>query len=941
MKSSAETDSSREPDLNALLDTALDLAPEERAEFVRRACSDPVSQARLLKLLAAATSTNGFLDRPALRTAEPVESHGSLAAAGRVIGPYVLSKRLGSGGMGEVWLAERTRGDFEQRVALKLMLPAPGAALERFKAERQILAQLEHPGIARLYDGGITEEGWQWMAMEYVDGEDLLSWCEHHQASLEQRLDLFVQTCDAVAYAHAHLVVHRDLKPNNIFVTEFGRVKLLDFGIAKLIAREPSVDATQTAVLSPAYAAPEQLDGGAITTATDVFALAVTLYQLLTGKLPWPIERAPLGAALMRVVGGIPPAAPSKVSSAPFAARLRGDLDAIVAKGLRSDAGSRYPDARAFAEDLRRHLQGDPVLARAGARAYVVRKFMRRHWVPVTAIASVLFALIAGFAGVAWQAQRAEREAARATAAKQFLIDIFKASDPRIARDKPRGEITARELLDASVGRIDREFAGDPETQIELLGVATEIFRELGEETRHESLQRRYLAKARQHYGDRHPIVIAAYLDEAIQKKDRLDSAAALQQLDEIDVLLREAGLDRSELRAQWWLTRGQALFHDSSLVEEQRLSFRKALELFEALAPTHPARVTALADLGTSYSNRMELAPARRYLEEAIALSQTVDDRNDAELATINGNLGLVAQYMGDFDAADQAYGRAAEIMRRTYGESNHRNWVPASMRARTAHVGGNRERAWTLFAKLLDEIPPDSTHHDAVEAREWYAAALAAEGRAVEAIPLLEAAERFYQTALMYDFELPRVRATLGDAYDRAGRKEEAARALKAALDQRAANDAPSYQPLLAIRERWGRFLLEQGDIDGAQAQFDEVLRQAQGRKLSHVVLAHAGLARVALARNDLQAAAVASSRAVEMWEQVVGFRDVRMGPIIWLAHSEVLLRSGDAASARQWAQKALEARSRYDHPASDSIEQARRAVQRAGGQANRTGV
>ncbi len=936
MKSLAGIDVSREADLHALLDEALELAPEERESFVRRSCSDPAQQARLSKLIEAATRADGFLDRPALRTAEAPEAQGSLAAVGRSIGPYSLVKRLGMGGMGEVWLAERTGGDFEQRVALKLMLPAPGTAFERFKAERQILAQLEHPGIARLYDGGVTQEGWPWMAMEYVDGEDLLSWCDRRGANLEQRLDLFLQICDAVAYAHAHLVVHRDLKPTNTFVTAAGRVKLLDFGIAKLLAREPSADATQTAVLSPAYAAPEQLDGGVITTATDVFALAVTLYQLLTGRLPWPIERAPLGAALMRVVGGMPPVPPSKASNASFAAQLRGDLDAIVAKALRSDADARYTDARALAEDLRRHLRGEPVLARAGARAYVARRFLRRHWIPVAATASVIVALTAGLAGVAWHAERAEREAARATAAKEFLIDIFKASDPRIARDKLRGEITARELLDASVARIEREFADDPETQIELFGVAAEIFRELGEATRYESLQRRYLAKATQHYGHRHPIVIAALLDEAILKKDQLDSAAALKQLESIDLLIREAGLERSELRAQWWLMRAQALFDDSSRVEEQRTAFQQALNLFAEIAPTHPGRVTALADLGTSYSNRMDLEPARRYLEEAVALSASVQDRNDAELATINGNLGLIAQYMGDFEAADQAYARAAEIMRRTYGETNHRNWVPGAMRARTAHLGGNRARASELFAKLFAEIPADSMHHDAIEAREWYASCLAAEGRALEAISSLEAAERFYQTARMYDYQLPRVRATLGDAYDRAGRTADAERALQAALEQRVARDPASSQPVLAIRERWGRFLLERGDIAGAQAQFDEVLHQAQGRTLSHVALAHAGLARVALARYDIQAAAIASARALELWDDVKGFRDVRMGPAIWLVHSEVLLRSGEPVAAQEWANKALAARQAYDAPESASIAEARAAVMRVGGRA-----
>jgi serine/threonine-protein kinase len=232
-------------------------------------------------------------------------------------------------------------------------------------------------------------------------------------------------------------------------------------------------------------------------------------------------------------------------------------------------------------------------------------------------------------------------------------------------------------------------------------------------------------------------------------------------------------------------------------------------------------------------------------------------------------------------------------------------------------------------LFLELLKQIPVDSTHHDAAEAREWYAGCLAAEGRAEEAVPLLEAAERLYQSTYLYDFELPRVRATLGDAYDRLGRTEDARRMLKAALDQRVATNPADYQPVLAIRERWGRFLLSQGDIEGAEAQFREVLKQAHDRKLAHVALAYGGLARVQLARGQVSEAVEASRRAIDGFAHVTGFRDVRMGPQLWLVQSEVLQRSGDLAGARAWAQRALEARRRYDHPAAPSIREAETAV------------
>jgi len=304
--------------------------------------------------------------------------------------------------MGGVYLAERIAGDFRQRVALKLVRDGVDASPERFNAERQILAGLEHPGIARLIDGGVSADGRPYMAMEYVEGQDLLSHCRVRGAPLEERLALFLQICEAVSYAHAHLVVHRDLKPANVFVTAEGRVKLLDFGIAKLLQPNVIGDATFTAHLSPAYAAPEQLAGGAITTATDVYSLGVTLYQLLCDQLPWKVAGMPFVVAIERLMGDKfpPPSAVAGAGGAVPARQLRGDLDAIVIKALRKEPKARYPDARALAEDLGRSLRHEPVRAREGARIYVLRRFLRRNWLPLLAAATVFAVLCLGIAAV-------------------------------------------------------------------------------------------------------------------------------------------------------------------------------------------------------------------------------------------------------------------------------------------------------------------------------------------------------------------------------------------------------------------------------------------------------------------------------------------------------------------------------------------------------------
>jgi serine/threonine-protein kinase len=933
--------------LSELFEAALALPVEQRSAFLERDCADdPRLRAEVEDLLRANDASGTFLEEPPA-TGAAGSAGGEMLAAGTLLGQWRVLRLIGRGGMGEVYEAERAAGDYEQRVAIKVTRRESAAQLERFSAERQLLARLDHPGIARLLDGGVAQDGRPFFVMEYIDGRPITEHCDVVNAGLAERVALFLQVCDAVAYAHRHLIVHRDIKPANVLVDGDGRARLLDFGIAKpldLPLGSGGAPGATTALLTPDYAAPEQLAGEPVTTATDVHALGVMLFELLTGRRPWAIEGQPLGRALHTLLERAAPRASERAvetSERPIGARaLAGDLDAIVAKCLRREPVHRFATVEGLKLDLERSRRGETVSARGDARLYVFGRFVRRNRWAVAAVAAIFVVLVSGVAATTWQAQRAEREtiraereAARATVTRDFLVDVFKASDPRIARDRPRGQITARELLDLSVDRIDQEFATDRPTQIELLGAATEIYRELGENERYEELQRLHLTLAREEYGEHHPIVLAAMLEEASHAKDQFDFARALQLLDPLDPLIRGANLDRTVLRARWWLVRGQAMFDDSTKREEQRAAFRAAADLFEQVAPTDPGRVTALADLGTSYQNALEFGPARRYLEQSIAVSATVTGRNDAELATINGNLGQLAYQLGDFATAEQAYARAEEISRRTYGEGHRTHWIPAANRARAAHLGGNRDRAEALFVALMKSIPADEQHHDAFEAREWYAGCLAAEGRAAEALPLLEAAERFYQSERSYDFELPRVRLVLGDAYDRVGRTAEARAMLAASLEQRSADFTPEAQPLFAVRERWGRFLLSQGDVQGAAAEFDEIIARAGGRTLSHIALAYGGAARVALAREDVAAALAASRTALDLWDNVTGFRDVRMGPYLWLIHSEVLLRSGDAAGARSWATRALDARRRFDHPSSPSIVEAEAAVRAAG--------
>lgn len=921
--------------LDAWLDAALALPRDRRDAYLKEVAAGREDlRQRLARLLEDAESTGGFLDRSPLATTPPgvlPRPDETRSLTGQVIGPYRLARRIGAGGMGEVWLAERDDGHFEQQVALKLMLPGATSSEERFRNERQILAALDHPGIARLYDGGIAVDGRPWMAVEYIAGDDLITYCDAGRADLAQRLQLFLQMCDAVSYAHSRLVVHRDLKPGNVLVTSEGQVKLLDFGIAKLLAGGTTADATRTTQLSLAYAAPEQLRGELVTTATDVFALGITLYQLLTGRLPWEGHPSGLGHALPRLLGETP-LPPSRATDGRVAARaLRGDLDAILAKALRADPGDRYPDAREFASDIRRLLQHEPVRARAGAGAYVARRFLRRHWLPVSAACAAVLALAIGLGGFAWQAQRAEREAQRAQATRDFLLRVFEASDPRIAQDRPRGQITARELLDANVSRIDTEFSSDPDTRLELLGVAADIYRELGEDERYAHLHQRHYELARRTYGEASAIALNDRLDDVDRQILRHADADALQLLGELDGLIRDSGLERSATRARWWLLHGQAQIADSNRATEAQADLRRSAELYADVAPLDPARVTALADIGTTYVNQLDFANGRRATEAAIAASRALPRRNDSELATLYGNLGLLEMQAGNLGAAERAYAASSAVIRSTYGEAHPDNWARAALSARAAHLGGDRVRALSTFRDVLRWIG-DRHEYTAEYAREIYGGCLAAEGRAADALPFLEEAEQSYRrggVSVAYDFDLPRIHLLLGDVYAQLGRVDAARSALDDALHWRVEHSPPTSQPLLAVRERMGRLLLEQGNLDGANSQFEEVIARDEGRHLAHTALALAGRARVALARADLAMALRDSESAVDAIEHAQGFHDVRMRPYVWLVRAGILSQAGRRDEARAFALRALAASQRYDAPGAKSIQQAEAAV------------
>jgi serine/threonine-protein kinase len=476
-------------DVFAAADGALELEPEDRRAFVEKCIDRDPAVGAELKSLIDSVDQRSILEAPATLFAtpflhvaadDPITEDLDLADSLPPFGPYRVRRELGSGGMGTVYLAERSDDQFRKDVALKVLPRWSGGSrnrIQRFIEERQILATLDHPGIARLLDGGVSADGLPWFAMEYVDGEPIDRYCERRQLSIDQRLTLFCDVCSAVQYAHRNLVVHRDLKPSNILVTADGRVVLLDFGIAKLLGDGDNGDhAAKTTVdrlLTPLYSSPEQIRGEQASTAADVYALGVLLHTLLTGSNPYKLssfesyevaravlEQEPERASVTAARLGLPPK---------HARRLQGDLDAIVSRAMSKEPARRYATVEQLSADIHRYLSGLPVLARPDSRSYVLKKFVARHRVGV-AMASAAAAVLIGFAAVMTvqrshiraQSVRIARERDRAEAIGQGFAAVFRHVAPGDSG------ITAREVLDSATSRVNEQLALYPEQRARL-----------------------------------------------------------------------------------------------------------------------------------------------------------------------------------------------------------------------------------------------------------------------------------------------------------------------------------------------------------------------------------------------------------------------------------------------------------------------------------------
>jgi serine/threonine-protein kinase len=915
-------------DFSRLLDEALALPAAERERWLAEL---PTAQNALLPFLHTVLKPRPSTQNDAALQTPHLSPNTSTIRrlAGDAVGPYVLIRPLGSGGMGEVWLVRRADGAYEREVALKLPHAhlLAGALRERFARERDILAALSHTNIARFYDAGLAADGQPYLVLEAIEGVPITDWCQSSKLPLEQRLGLFRQVLMAVMHAHSRLVAHRDLKPANVLVTPVGEVKLLDFGIAKLLHDESRVNvdtltSIQSAPATPRYAAPEQLSGAPVSAATDVYSLGLMLFELLVDK------PAVAGHAFEGLRGGVERDMPLPSQSCIDPTRRRaliGDLDAIVHRATQHEPVARYESVAALADDIDGYVNHRPIAARHITRWDRVAKFVGRHRLTVALSTALTLALVAGIAGIAWQAHEARAQARRAEAVKDFLLGVFSAADPRLPADKPNGQTPAKALLDRAVARIDERFADDPDLRIELMRTAADVYRELDELVAYQSLQERQLALVVQRYGPLHANVLDALHEAATLAHERGDLEQCRTLLRKLDDSLRRANQDASELRASWWTTWSICHRDQPAQAKLRSEALENAQALFARTAPGQRGHVTALIEISSEHISQNRLGLGIAAGEAAARMSEALPGRNEAELQTIYSNLGVARMQSGDLTGAGADFGRAAAVAARTVGSDSRKTWAPRSRQARALHLGGDRAAAWPLFDSLLAAFPPPSEPSpDANYAREDAGERFAAEGRPALAVPLLQQAEQGYMHSSNFEFALRRVRRHLGDALDRAGQHSEARRVLASALKDYETNNPHSSQPVVAVRERWARFLLEQGELAPAQVAFEQVIKDAADPYWAHVALARAGLARVMLARKDTEKALHYSALALGDWDQLKGFRDVRMQAYLWRVRAATLDKAGAHTEAKTLRDRALAQAKRTDAPESPTLTQ-----------------
>jgi len=798
--------------LQEVFHASVGLDPAERAVYLDQACSGDSQLRQEAEALIASSHDADDLADEVHRAAS-----AALAAAppmGARLGPYRIVRELGQGGMGRVFLGLRDDDQFQRRVAVKVAHAAQAPELlARFRSERQILAGLDHPNMARLLDGGTTEEGVPYLVLEYVEGEPIDRYCDSRQLPVAERLRLFRAVCAAVHYAHQNLVVHRDLKPANVLVTPDGTPKLLDFGIAKLLkpellAQAPVLTTGLYRPMTPEYASPEQVRGDAVTTASDVYSLGVLLYELLTGRRPLRLDgESPTG--IQRIVSEVEPEPPSvAVLRAPAEAEgrtaeerarsrgtsperlrrtLEGDLDNIVLMALRKAPTRRYASVEQLVEDLGRHLEGLPVRARKDTIRYRTGKFVRRNRYSV-GTAAAFFALAAGFGvnraqlarELAHERDQARQEAETAGHVASFLQDVFRLADP----EEHGGVVSAREILDRAAERLREERQDRPEVRAALLDTMGDVYRHLGLYSRAEPLLEEALAQRRTSLGEKH-------LDTARSLVHLGELRAEQSRSTEAEGLLRRAvsvregllGADHPDV-AEALSALGVVLGNEGKRGEAESV-LRRALAVQEAAVPEGPEVAATFYRLAQVLDEEGELPQAETLARRALEISRRRPGEH-ADTARYLARLGAILRREGELEAAEPPLREALAVRRRLLGDDHPMVALSLSNLANLFRDRGQLEAAEPLYRESID----------------------------------------IYQRVVGEDhLGLAAVRADLGELLVEKGRLDEADEVYRLSLEarRRLGDDNPL---TLASRDGLARVAAARGDLAAAAALYREVL-------------------------------------------------------------------------------------------------------------------
>ncbi len=852
--------------IKQVFDSAAALEPLERQQYLEQACAGDVElRAEVETLLESEDRDLTLLDGGVFHAFDRMLRREA-GDAGRRLGSYRIGREIGRGGMAAVFAAVRADEQYRQEVAVKLIRRGMDTdrMIARFRQERQILANLVHPNIARLLDGGVTDDGLPYLVMELIDGVPIDVYCDRHQLSIVQRLELFRTVCAAVQYAHRNLVVHRDLKPSNILVTREGVPKLLDFGIAKLL--EPGLDGASAEgalpveltidgprPMTPSYASPEQVLGRPVITASDVYALGVLLYRLLSGRRPYRIEQLSR-REIERVICDQTPERPSAVArealetdaeSAQELARLRattpeqlrrllrGDLDNIVMMALRKDPERRYGSAEQLSEDLRRHLERLPVIARDDTLAYRAGKFVRRHRFGVVAAALIFFSLVGGIAAATWQARVARTERLTAQTVSEFLVDLFEPTDPETARG---ADVTARELLQRSVTKIDL-LADRPVVQAALMDTIGLLYLKLGLRDDAEPLLENALELRRRHLAPDDPSLA--------------DSLANV-----------------GELRVAW------ARFEDAETLHRRALALRRL-----KLGEEDPRLAESENDLALVLFHRGRPDEAEELLRRALDRQQLALGEEHQEVAETLNNLAFVLRRKGRFAEARDLYQRSLEMSQELLGEDHPQvarqlNNLALVQCAEGAHEAALElyDQAEALYLKVLGEEYPE------------LATTRANRANCLLSMGDVEGARRLWDSVLelrraILGNDHPSVAGTLNNLaellYDR-GELRVAERYLQEALDIYRRLSGGLHPDAAVTLNNLAAALQRRGELAEAEELYREALdlnRKVFGTTHRQIALNLNNLAVLLVARDDREAAVGYYREAIAMYRQLFG--------------------------------------------------------------------